>query len=507
MIVIGEESISLQQVVAVAQSREKVAVSSRKSFLDRMEESRSVLEKSLAEGTPVYGVTTGYGACCGNRLDTDDIEELKQLGTNLIKYHGCGVGEPLDIEETRAAMLCRMVCLSQGYSAISVELLERLADLLNEGITPLVPCMGSVGASGDLTPMSYIAAVLAGEREVFYRGNRMPAAEALLQAGLKPYEFKLKEPLAMINGTSVMTGIASIAVIESRRILNAALAGTALAVHALAGHPSHFHPLVSEAKPHPGQINSAKVLNDLLVSADSPPESAQPFDLQDPYSIRCAPQVLGVLDDALSWIERWIEIEINSANDNPLLDGGLSSEFMGGNFYGGHVVFSMDALKAALASVGDILDRQVALLVDERFNRGLPANLVAAGDEGRGTHHGFKGVQITASALAAEALKNTMPAGSFSRSTESHNQDKVSMGTIAARDARRQCFLVSRVAAVSLLAAAQAAQLRGALDSRPGVAKLVEYVRSVAPGTREDRRMDVDIENLAQAIYEMDLTK
>ncbi|MDD5223238.1 MAG: aromatic amino acid ammonia-lyase [bacterium] len=507
-ITIGEGALNLKQVGAAARGQARVAVSTRSGFLARMRRSREVLDQALRKGIPVYGVSTGYGSCCGNQISPAQRSNMEKLGENLMQYHGCGVGQPLDREEVRAAMVCRMACLARGYSGVTVNLLNQTGRFLNRDITPVVPSLGSVGASGDLTPMSYIARALAGEGEVLYRGRVIPARKALALAGIKKYRFQLKEPLAFINGTSMMTGIAVVALGRARNILEAAIAGTALAVQALQGHSEHFHPVIAGSKPHPGQIIVAEKLRKLLgANGTPPPESKNPSDLQDPYSLRCAPQILGVVSDALEWIEEWITNEINSANDNPLLDWERKEVLMGGNFYGGHVAFAMDALKSALAAAADLLERQLALLVDPRFSRGLPANLVKISGGMARVNHGFKAMQITASALTAEALKNTLPAASFSRSTESHNQDKVSMGTISARDAARQCYLVSRVASIQLLAAVQACELRGGLKARPRLAALAGAVRSRVKANGQDHPMDREIEILAESLPEMDFLR
>lgn len=494
---IGDGSLGLEQLNAVVFARAKVDLSESRAFEQRLARSRAALDKAMELGQPVYGVTTGYGKSCGNRVDQ---EQSLRLGENLIRYHGCGVGQPLAEIEARAATLCRLVGLSLGYSGVSRGLLQALVDLLNHGIAPIIPSQGSVGASGDLTPLSYLAACLAGEREVFHRGLRKASAEALAAEGLVPYRFGPKEPLAMINGTSVMTGIAIVAMTRAQRLLEAATRATGLTVHGLLGHAHHFDAAIFEAKPHPGQARVAQRLRGLLQGPSPALECEHPDWLQDPYSVRCAPHVLGVLADSLDWIERWVVVEANSGNDNPLLDPDSQRVLMGGNFFGGHVAFAMDGLKVALASVADLLDRQMALLVDERFNRGLPANLVTAADPA--LHHGFKGLQITASALTAEALKETMPAAAFSRSTESHNQDKVSLGTIAARDAQKVARLVAGVVGVHLLAASQAAEIRGRLETRPALATSVQAVRRVSERLEADRPMDQDVERMTEAILE-----
>jgi histidine ammonia-lyase len=344
--------------------------------------------------------------------------------------------------------------------------------------------------------MSYVAAALVGERDVFYRGERMPARRALELAGLPPFEFGVKEPIAMLNGTPIMTGVAVLVATNAGASSLPPRApppcrcmpwpATSITCIRFFSRPSRFR-----AKPRSPIIAVALLRSQgLRVHEAEVPES-----LQDPYSLRCAPHVIGVLVDALEWVERWIEIEAGSATDNPLFDPVSGRPLMGGNFYGGHIAFAMDAVKAAVASVADLCDRQGALLVDPRFNRGLPGQSGAAHvARTRRRAMRFKGMQITLSALTAEALQASMPVASFSRSTESHNQDKVSMGTIAAREALRVCELVSHAVAVHLLAGAQACELRGGLGARTAVAALVRRVRALSPALEDDRCLDVDIE-------------
>jgi histidine ammonia-lyase len=311
----------------------------------------------------------------------------------------------------------------------------------------------------------------------------------------------------MLNGTSMMTGVAALAAVRARRIAGAAIVASALCIHAVKGKAQHFHPTIFMAKPYPGQITVAEKLRSLLESNGRGKmlEADSPDALQDPYSIRCVPHMLGVLLDALVWINKWIEVEANSANDNPLFDPETGEVLSTGNFYGGHMAFAMDALKMALASAADMSDRQVAILVNPTVSRGLPADLVLLKDDRRLCNHAFKALSIAASALAAEALKGTMPAGSFSRSTESHNQDKVSMGTIAARDAARVCELVERTAAIHLLAAAQGCEARKRLDARPRLQEIFNKVRSLSAAVIEDRPLDADINKIADAIANTDL--
>jgi histidine ammonia-lyase len=504
VVVVDGGQISLERIAAVAKGDAGVRVGTDTEFVKRMERTQELVMAAVQNGVPLYGVNTGFGKSCGKRVP---LMTTSRKVVSPIAFHGCGTGEPLGIEETRAAMLCRMICLARGNSGASIELLEQMASFLNLGITPVVPAEGSVGASGDLTPMSYIAACLEGEREVFYRGCRMPALKAIKLAKLTRYRYVTKEPLSMINGTSTMTGIAIMAVVRARRILHAAICATALSVHAFKGKVHHFHPLIGEVKPFPGQIFVAEKLRNLLETkkALAGIEEHEPGALQDPYSIRCTPQIAGVLFDALAWIEGWVEIEANSSNDNPIFDLDTGQIFMSGNFYGGHIAFAMDCLKSALAAIADMSDRQIVLLVNPQTNRGLPADLVGSKGDDMLVNHGFKAASITATALCAEALKATMPAASFSRSCESHNQDKVSMGTIAARDSLRICTLTERVVAIHLLAAAQGCELRKNYKVRPKISALMSKIRSLADGIIDDRPMDRDIENVARSISAADI--
>jgi histidine ammonia-lyase len=504
-VTIGAGPLTLEQIVAVARGSVAVKLSSKSSFRDRIRRSETMLHTAISKNVAVYGVTTGYGKSCRKRLTQEQV--WKNQGENLLRFHGCGTGESFSTDATRAAMLCRLLCLSKGYSGVSLGLLKQLVAFLNHNITPVVPCEGSVGASGDLTPMSYVAAALMGAREVIYRGQRMPAIKAMEISGIVPYRFAPKEAISMMNGTSTMTGLAVLSLERAGRILDAGVYATALTVHAVKGKMDHFHPAIGEAKPFPGQRYIARRLTELLQTEKNKAglESRARQDLQDPYSIRCAPQIAGVLYDSLLWIRQWVETEANSANDNPIFDQETGTPLMCGNFYGGHMAFAMDSLKSALASLADMADRQVTLLVDPLLNRGLPADLVRVDGRASALHHGFKAMSISASALAAEALKLTMPASSFSRSTESHNQDKVSMGTIAARDAVRICTLTERVLAIHLLAAAQGCELRGRFQSRPRLREFIVQLRNLSKALRADREMDIDIERLARAIAESEL--
>lgn len=499
-VIIGERPLTIEDLCRVAAGN-TLALSENTKFRARIERGARFLADLLAEGQPVYGVTTGYGDSCTVKMSAD---ELEQLPVHLVRYHGCGLGQYLDVEASRAVLVTRVNSLAQGYSGVRMEVLEQLAALLAGGVTPIIPEEGSVGASGDLTPLSYVAATLIGEREVFFRDTTVLAAEALAAIGRRPLTLKPKEGLALMNGTSVMTALVCLAYQRAAYMVRLSSRITSLAALGLQSNAAHFEPDLFRTKPHAGQLQVAQ-----WIYADLQPRVDERNDrIQDRYSIRCAPHVIGVLADAMSWMRRDIETELNSANDNPLIDPERKTVYHGGHFYGGHIAFVADAMKNAVANIADLLDRQLALLVDNRFNNGLPRNLSGAPPERRNLNHGFKAVQIGVSAWTAEALKLTMPASVFSRSTECHNQDKVSMGTIAARDALRVLELTEQVAAGCLAAAAQAVEIRLRVGDLPPIMRDAELgtmqaeVLELCPFVAEDRPLDQDLRRLLGAIRE-----
>lgn len=461
-VVFGAAPLRLEQVVALARQQAPAQLQGDDAFRQRIARGAQFLDSLLDREGVIYGVTTGYGDSCVVAVPLHQVEALPR---HLFTFHGCGLGKLLEPDATRAVLAARLQSLCQGVSGVRLELLERLQAFLEHDVLPLIPEEGSVGASGDLTPLSYIAATLSGEREVLFRGERRSAADVHRELGWTPLVLRPKEALALMNGTAVMTGLACLAYSRAEYLLQLATRITAMNVIAMQGNPEHFDERLFAAKPHPGQFQVAAWLReDLAIDAPTPPLHR----LQDRYSLRCAPHVLGVLADSLGFLRQFIETELNSANDNPIIDGDAERVLHGGHFYGGHIAFAMDSLKNLVANVADLLDRQLALLVDTRYNHGLPSNLSGAPAATAMINHGFKAVQIGTSAWTAEALKNSMPASVFSRSTECHNQDKVSMGTIAARDAIRSLELTEQVAAATLLAAQQGVWLREQqADARP----------------------------------------
>lgn len=494
--------LSAQQIARIAARAVQVQLSTAVEFVARINRGAEFLQKLWQENGVIYGVTTGYGDSCETGVPADLVPELPQ---HLFTFHGCGLGAHFSPEETRAILAARLASLARGKSGVRYELLQALTALIQADILPLIPQEGSVGASGDLTPLSYVAAVLAGERDVLYNHKIQPARDALNACGLTPIKLQPKETLALMNGTAVMTGLACLALQRAQYLAQLSARITSVAVLALRGNAAHFDPLLFAVKPHPGQNQIAAWIHDDLLAAAA---SREGLRLQDRYSLRCAPHVIGVLQDSLPWLTQFIETELNSANDNPIIDGDGEHVLHGGHFYGGHIAFAMDSLKNAIANIADLLDRQLAQLVDVKMNHGLPPNLTGAEGVRRSINHGFKAVQIGVSAWTAEALKLTMPASVFSRSTECHNQDKVSMGTIAARDCLRVLQLVEQVAAATLLGACQGLQLRvrqGELAlaalSAP-IREQLESVQSIAPFLAEDRALESALRALVDAIQQ-----
>lgn len=453
-IVFGESKIHIEDIFAIAKRQKHVKVSEQPEFYRKIEQGSEFLRRLLEEDGVIYGVTTGYGDSVTVEVPLDLVEELP---LHLTRFHGCGMGQPFDLESSRAILAVRLTSLSVGYSGVSFTLLQQIERILEHDIIPIIPQEGSVGASGDLTPLSYVAAVLIGEREVWFEGKRRSTKDVFNHLNITPIKLKPKEGLAIMNGTAVMTALACLAFKRAEYLSLLCSRITSLCSIALAGNSNHFDDILFSVKPHPGQNDIAERIRLDLNHHEHPRNSHR---LQDRYSIRCAPHIIGVLQDSLPWMRQFIENELNSANDNPIIDGSGEHVLHGGHFYGGHIAFVMDAMKTAVANLADLMDRQMALLMDTKFNSGLPSNLSGAKHERKVINHGFKAVQIGISAWTAEALKNCMPASVFSRSTECHNQDKVSMGTIAARDCIRVLELTEQVAAASLIASVQAVQLR-----------------------------------------------
>jgi len=513
-------SLSIEDVVAVARGSGEVDSVLSSESIKRIQASCHLKNKLIQKEIPIYGVTTGFGDSADRQTSS---VKAAQLQHNLLRFLGNGTGHPSPLEVVRATILVRANCLAKGNSGVRPELVERILYYLNNDILPLIPERGSCGASGDLVPLSYLGASLVGEGKMMNGGVARDINAVLDEHELAPLELEAKEGLAITNGTSFLSAFAVLAAWDATKLAFVADVCTGMASEALLGNRGHFNSFLYEQKPHPGQIESTKLISALLADSELSRDSEEIFSgenlgekdfrqlkckVQDKYSVRCAPHVVGVLRDTLVWVRRWIEIEINSSNDNPLFDAESGRVHSGGNFYGGHIAQAMDSLKVAVANIADLLDRQLELVVDEKFNNGLTPNLIpffAEDDPEAGLHHGFKSMQLACSAMAAEALKLSNPASVFSRSTESHNQDKVSMGSIAARDARAIVELTQNVTAIHLLALCQALDLRGTEGMSQKTRAVYELVRKRVPFLDRDRYMEEDIKQVLVLLHSEEL--
>ncbi|MDC4730027.1 aromatic amino acid ammonia-lyase [Acinetobacter baumannii] len=501
VLTVGEQPLSIEDVVSVARGECQVALPETSEWRELIQKGADFLDQLLEEEGVIYGVTTGYGDSC---LVEVPLHQVNELPLHLSRFHGCGLGENLDVITARAVVVTRLCSLARGYSGVSIALLERLVWLLNENVIPVIPSEGSVGASGDLTPLSYIAGTLVGERDVYIDGQIVPVAQVYAEKNMLPLTLRPKEGLALMNGTAVMTAIACLNYKKAEQIALASTLITALNVLALEGNPSHFDEILFAQKPHRGQQHIAKQLRDWLNSKVQ--TTHQSPRLQDRYSLRCAPHIIGVFEDSKVWLRQFIENELNSSNDNPLIDPVGMRVLHGGHFYGGHIAQAMDSLKIMIANIADLMDRQIAQLVDHKMNHGLPRNLTGATAERLPLNHGFKAVQIGVSAWTAEALKNTLAASIFSRSTECHNQDKVSMGTIAARDASRVITLTQQVIAALCCASVQAIHLKGLTTQlSPTLQAFMQWTLQSFAFVEEDRPLQTELQQIVDRLDQLEL--
>jgi histidine ammonia-lyase len=491
--------LTLEEIERVA--RHRAAATLDPGARERMAASRTTIESLVQSGETVYGVTTGFGDLAGRRVAPADARRLQE---NLLVSHAVGVGPAHDAETVRAMLLLRANTLARGQSGCRPELVERLLDLLRLGIHPLVPEQGSVGASGDLAPLAHLALPILGRGWADADGERLSGGEALSRHGLEPLALEAKEGLALLNGTQQMTAIGALLLRDAERLLATASVAAAMSTEALLGTDVAFAAAYHGARPHPGQGRVAAQLRHLLRDSELQRSHHHlPHKVQDPYSIRCVPQVHGATADALDFAGGVVTVEINSATDNPLIfpDGaGVDPEaaatgggrvVSGGNFHGQPVALAMDFAAIAIAELGSISERRIAQLIDGRAS-GLPAFLVAEA----GLNSGMMLLQYTAAALVSENKVLAHPASVDSIPTSANQEDHVSMGPIAARQARDVLRNVEHVVALELLCAAQALDFRKADGRRAGVG--VEHahrlVRERVEHLGQDREPGPDIE-------------
>jgi histidine ammonia-lyase len=478
VVAIGE-ALRLEEVREVAQAggTARLVEAARR----RMEASRAVVDRIVATATPAYGITTGFGSLSDRAIPP---ELTRQLQVNLLVSDAAGAGEPFPTEVVRAALLLRANSLARGVSGVRPALVELLLALLNARIHPVVPCQGSLGASGDLAPLAHLTLPLIGLGTVEDGGLVGPAAEALARHGLRPMTLESKEALSLINGTQIMAALGTLALLAAERLIEAAVSVSALSLCALGARRSPFDARIHQARPHPGQVAVAARLSDLL--APVPVAAPTSNRIQDPYSVRCVPQVYGAVRDALAPLRATLEIEINAATDNPLVFAEEGEVLSGGNFHGHPLALAFDAAKIAVASLGTMVERRIALLVDGEAH-GLPPFLVAE----PGLNCGFMIPHYLTAGLVAENRVLAHPSSVDSIPTSANVEDYNSMGATAARHLRQVVANVETIVAVEALCAAQACDLAGRVPPGP-LGDLHGRIRARVPFLERDDRIPAD---------------
>ena len=487
------ETLSLPDLVAVARHYARVEIS--RDAKDRADRSREIIERALAAGASLYGVNTGFGKLAGISVSND---QLLQLQRNLIASHVAGVGDPLPTDVVRGLMLLRANVLLKETSGVRPLLAQRLADLLNLQIHPVVPEQGSVGASGDLAPLAHVGYALMGEGEATRSdGSRVLASDALHEAGVEPVEFQAKEGLSFINGTQAQTSILGLLVHDSQKLWRTAHAAAAMSLEALRGTPAPFDERIHRVRPHPGQVESARLLARMLQGSEIR-ESHRKGDprVQDAYSLRCAPQILGPVRDAIEHAAGVVSVELNAATDNPLVFG--DDVVSGGNFHGQPVAFALDMLTVGLTTLAGVAERRIDRVLNPDTSQGLPAFLA----KDPGLESGFMMVQITAAALVAESRMLCVPASVQSIPTDGNQEDYVPMGMAAAYKCRRVLANAQLVVAAELLAGAQALEFLKPMRPGTQVEHVYRRIRDLVPPLDGDRPLTQDIERIAELIME-----
>ncbi|MDI6707569.1 MAG: histidine ammonia-lyase [Candidatus Thermoplasmatota archaeon] len=494
-VIIDGETLSIEDVVEVARNYARVKLSERAKL--KITKARKLIDKVVKEGKAAYGIKTGFGELCTIAIPQKDVLQLQK---NLIMSHASGVGNLLPENVVRAIILIRANTLAKGCSGVRLELVEMLIELLNKKLVPCIYEKGSVGASGDLAPLAHLALTIIGEGDCLFNGRKISAREALQRAGLKKLELQAKEGLALINGTSVMTAIAVLAVYDAENILKHSQVASAISLEALKGTDRAFDDRIMRARPHRGQIEIANNLRKLLAKSEVIISHRECERVQDPYTIRCIPQVLGASKDVLDWVRKITETEINSATDNPLVFG--NELLPSGNFHGEHIAIAMDSLSIALAEIGSFAERRIARLLDTKLS-GLPPFLT----DKSGLNSGLMALQYTAAALASENKCLAHPASVDSIPTSANQEDHVSMGTISARKALEILRNVEYIVAIEFLCAAQGLEFNRPLKAGIGVEEAYKVIRKNVKKLGNDRVMHKDIEKIVSLIEEREILK
>jgi len=492
-ILLDKDPLTIAEVVQIARNGVRVALSP--AGAERVQRARALIARWVQENKVIYGITTGFGALCNVAISGEDI---RQLQTNILMSHAAGVGNLLPEEVVRAIMAIRLHDLAQGYSGIRLETLQYLLAFLNQGVTPVVPEKGSVGASGDLVPTAHLGLVLIGQGEAFYQGQRLAGAETLTRIGLAPLTLEAGEGLALINGTQVMTAIAALVIADALRLSKLADIACAMTLEVLMGSDSEFNPKIHQIRPHPGQIAAAANLRQITHNSEIIQSHKGCSRIQDAYTLRCSPQIHGASKDAIRHAHNVIQIELNSSTTNPLIFTDTEEVLLGGNFHGQPIALVTDYLAMALAELGNVAERRVERLVNPQLSE-LPAFLVKNG----GLNSGFMIAQYTAAALVSENKVLAHPACVDSIPTSANKEDHVSMGTIAARKCREILGNVEQIIAIELLCAAQALSLLATEKPyKPGDGTHAAYtvIREHIPYLTQDRVLAQDIAIMVKLI-------
>jgi histidine ammonia-lyase len=486
------QKLTLAEIATVALGDTPVKVSS--SACPRILASRKVIERIIARGAAVYGVSTGFGKLSDVRIPRS---ELAGLQLNLVRSHACGIGNPLSESEVRAMMLLRANVLALGFSGIRLEIIEMLCELLNHHVCPVIPEKGSVGASGDLAPLAHLALSLIGEGEASFEGERMESREALRRAGLKPQHLEAKEGLALLNGTQAMHAVGGLALLRAKRLTRVADVSGAMSLEALKGTPAAFDLRLQEARPHPGQKAVAKHLLSILEASEIRQSHVEDdLRIQDAYSLRCMPQVHGAVRGALAHCEDVLLVESASATDNPLVFSESGDVISGGNFHGAPLALAMDYAAIAVTDLMSISERRIERLVNPDMNEGLPAFLARQ----PGMQSGFMIAHVAAAALLNEAKVLAHPSSIDNVPTSGGKEDHVSMGMTGALKFRAIVDLAENLLAIELLAGAEALEHRRPLKAGVGVERAFTALREIAQPLTEDRSLSGDIARVAEAI-------
>ena len=458
----------------------------------RVEESAAQVQKVLDGGKTVYGVNTGFGQLAQVRISNADLRRLQE---NLVRSHAVGVGPLLPDATVRLILVLKAVALAQVYSGVRPELIETLCALVNHEIYPAIPAKGSVGASGDLAPLAHLAGALLGFGEVSVDGQVMAASDALAAAGIEPLALAPKEGLALLNGTQVSTALALAALFRTEHVLAAAITAGAMSADAVKGSDTPFDERIQEVRGQPGQIAVARLLRDLMHGSEIRASHLDCSRVQDPYSIRCQPQVTGACVDVMRHVALVLQTEANAVSDNPLVFAATGEILSGGNFHAEPVAMAADYLALAIAEIGALAERRIALLIDSHLS-GLPAFLVKEG----GLNSGFMMAQVTAAALASELKSLAHPASVDSLPTSANQEDHVSMATFAAQRLHGMLDNVANIVAIEVLAAAQGIEFHHPQKSSETIETIIAQVRHFSPPYDTDRSLSAEIEQLAGII-------